>query len=87
MTRLELQTTFFNPILEEKAKGFAELKNIDNASFTYGYVMRGMEYRPDLIAQYYLGDSSLGWQITYFNNFINGLSDYTLGKKLKIPRV
>ena len=81
----DLQTTFFNPILGEEAKGFAELKNIEDATYIEGYVKKGMEYRPDLVADYYLGDSKKAWLITCFNRFTNGIRDYTLGRKIKIP--
>ena len=83
----EIQTTFFNSILGEETKGFAELKNIENAPYTEGYVKKGMEYRPDLVADYYLGDSKKAWMITCFNNFVNGIRDYKLGRKLKIPSI
>ena len=46
-----------------------------------------MEYRPDLVADYYLGDSSLSWLITYVNNFFNGIKDYKVGTKIKIPKI
>ena len=82
-----IQDNIYNPILKETTKGFAELDKIKSLSYSDGYVMKGMEYRPDLVADYYLGDSSLSWLITCYNNFTNGLKDYTLGKKLKIPRV
>ena len=87
MRIIELQPTIYNSILKEDAKGFAELKVITDAQYTEGQVLRGMEYRPDLVADYYLGSSNLAWMITCANGFENGIEDYTLGKKLKIPSV
>lgn len=83
----ELQPTIYNSILNDDTKGFANLASITNAEYTEGQVLRGMEYRPDLVADYYLGDSNLAWMITCANSFENGIEDYTLGKKLKIPRL
>jgi hypothetical protein len=82
-----LQSDTYNSILGETTKGFAELKKINNLQYTEVYITKAFEYRPDLLAYYYLGDSNLGWLITCFNGFVNGLSDYTYGKKLKIPSV
>ena len=87
MRLTELQPTLFNSVLNEETKGFADLKTITEAQYTEGQVLRGMEYRPDLVADYYLGNSQLAWMITCINCFENGISDYTLGKKLKIPSI
>lgn len=48
-------------------------------------IQKGMEYRPDLVAYVYLGDPNKSWMITLLNNFNNGIQDYTLGRKIKVP--
>lgn len=50
-----------------------------------GSVMVGMEFRPDKVAAYYLGDERLMWAISAANNFQNGIKDYYLGRKILIP--
>ena len=87
MSITELQQLMFNSVLGEDTKGFAELKDIREQQYSEGSVLKGMEYRPDLVADYYLGNSNLAWMITSINNFVNGIEDYTLGKKLKIPSI
>lgn len=87
MTRTEAENNLYNPILKENTKGFIDnsIKEQLQNNFTYGYVLRGMEYRPDLVAYYYFGDPRKAWMITVANNFRNGIKDYTSGRKLKIP--
>lgn len=83
----DLQPKIYNSIIKDEGKGFANFETIDDASYSIGYVLKGMEYRPDLVAGYYLNDPGKAWMITYLNNFINGAEDYILGRKLKIPGV
>ena len=87
MEKSSLQRTVYNPIIEKNVSGF--LDNLDLESlrknYSIGIIKKGMEYRPDLVANYYLGDSSLSWLITYINDFFNGIRDYKMGKKIKIP--
>ena len=87
MEKSSLQRTVYNPIIEKNVSGF--LDNLDLESlrknYSIGIIKKGMEYRPDLVANYYLGDSSLSWLITYINDFFNGIKDYKMGKKIKIP--
>jgi len=83
----ELQRTIYNPILKQNTKSFLdndELEDIKN-NYSEGVIMNGMQYRPDVVADYYMGDSNYAWLITYINDFYNGIKDYTLGKKIKIP--
>lgn len=68
-------------------KGFLsdeQLKILRDNSYT-GSVMQGMEFRPDKVAAYYLGDERMSWVISAANNFQNGIQDYYLGRKIKIP--
>ena len=81
------QDSIYNSSLKENVKGFVDFQKIKNLDYLEGYVLKWMEYRPDLVASYYLNDSSLSWIITCFNGFTNGIEDYKAGKKLKIPRV
>lgn len=86
-----MKNTFVKDIyckeLNTDIKGFLSAENLkilrDNC--TTGQVLQGMEYRPDKIAAYYLGDERLGWAISAANNFQNGIQDYYLGRSLKIP--
>lgn len=58
---------------------------IQQYSTIKGQVMQGMEYRPDKIAAYYLGNERLGWMIDIANGFEDGIKSYYLGRSLKIP--
>lgn len=73
--------------LDTNIKGFLsnEQLKILRENSTSGQVMQGMEYRPDKIAAYYLGDERLGWAISAANNFQNGIQDYYLGRNIRIP--
>lgn len=73
--------------LETKIKGFltAEQLEILRENSTTGSIMQGMEYRPDKVAAYYLGDETMYWAITAANNFQKGIEDYYLGREIKIP--
>lgn len=73
--------------LNTNIKGFlsdSQIKVLRENS-TNGQVMQGMEYRPDKIAAYYLGDERLSWAVSAANNFQNGIQDYYLGRSIKIP--
>lgn len=89
MRRTELQPTIFNAIINDNSKGFLDNKELEEMrnNCTDGYILKGMEYRPDLVANYYLGDPKKSWAITFVNNFYNGIKDYKLGKKIKIPQI
>lgn len=73
--------------LDTKIKSFLtseQLSILRNNCFE-GAVMQGMEFRPDKVAAYYLGDEKLMWAISAANNFQKGIEDYYLGRKIKIP--
>lgn len=87
MEKSSLQRTIYNPIIKKNVSGFLDNLDLENLrkNYSIGIIKKGMEYRPDLVANYYLGDSSLSWLITYINDFFNGIKDYKMGKKIKIP--
>ena len=74
-------------VLGEKINAFIDNKSLESLkqSYYYGDIKRGMQYRPDLVAEYYLGNAYDSWIISYINEFVNGIEDYTLGRKIKIP--
>lgn len=45
----------------------------------------GFHYRPDKLASYYYGDSTLYWIFYYVNNLENGIEDFYVGNKLIVP--
>lgn len=88
MSRIvDYQYTIQNGILNAKAKSFIDNKDFDNikANCSNGYVLSGMEYRPDLIADYYLGSYEYAWLLQVVNGFTNGVKDFTPGRLIKIP--
>lgn len=88
MNIVDYEKTIYNPIIKKNAKGFIdeiEMKRFKLDCYE-GEVFKGMQYRPDLVAYYYLNDPNKAWIITYVNEFQNGVKDYVLGRKLKIPR-
>ena len=89
MEKASLQKKIYNPTIEKKVSGFLDNLDLDKLrnDCIDGVIKKGMEYRPDLVADYYLGDSSLSWLITYVNNFFNGIKDYKVGTKIKIPKI
>ena len=50
-------------------------------------ILQGMEYRPDKVAAYYLGDEKMFWAISAANSFQNGIRDYYEGRDILIPNV
>lgn len=87
MKRYDYITNIYCKELDTDIKGFMSKKNLDalSSSSRVGYVLKGMEYRPDKIAYYYLEDPKLSWLITLANGFTNGIADYYPGRKLIIP--
>lgn len=73
--------------LEQNIKSFLtpeKLKILRENSKT-GSVLLGMEFRPDKIAAYYLGNEKMMWAISAANNFQDGIKDYYLGREILIP--
>lgn len=88
MRIIGFQDTVENPVLNNvETKGFVDEKYLSSYrnNYTTITISKGFEYRPDLIAEYYLGNREDAWLITYINNFENGIKDYTFGRKIKIP--
>ena len=78
--------TIFNSVIQQNTRGFfINDLNKFKKKYTTVNIQKNMEYRPDLIAAYYLGDPSLDWLITFVNEFTNGLEDYQYGREIKIP--
>jgi len=76
-----------NPILNKEVKGFLNQDSLNKykENTRTEVIPFGMSYRPDLIANYFLGDPTAGWIIMYVNNFLNGIKDLEEGKKILIP--
>ena len=89
MNITNFETTVYNPILKTETKGFVNKSLLETymTNKTKKKIPVGLEYRPDLIAREYLGDESLGWVITYINNFKNGIKDYTQNRSIYIPNI
>ena len=87
MNKGNLINTIYNPVLETNTKSFLDNLDLENlkSNCTNGTIKKGMEYRPDLVALHYLNDSTMGWLITYVNDFYDGIKDYKLGREIKIP--
>jgi hypothetical protein len=49
-----------------------------------GVVLRGMQYRPDLVSLYYLGTSKLFWLINMMNDWFD-VGDYIEGRTFIFP--
>jgi hypothetical protein len=79
--------TIHSKILDDDIKGFIEESEIESlrSSATTGQVLHGMAYRPDKVAEYYLGNSNYAWKISLINNFENGIRDYYEGRSILIP--
>jgi hypothetical protein len=79
--------TIYNKELNANIKGFFQADKIKilQEGATKGTVMQGMEYRPDKVAAYYLGDETMSWAISLANNFLLGIEDYYLGREILIP--
>jgi hypothetical protein len=69
------------------SKGFLDRNFINkllDGTETNGFILQGMQYRPDKVSIYYYGTPFLHWIITLVNNFF-GIQDYTEGKEIKLP--
>lgn len=80
-------SNIYSSILKENIKGFIDESEITSMrnSATTGQVLHGMAYRPDKVAEYYLGNSNYAWKISLINNFENGIRDYYEGRSILIP--
>ena len=48
-------------------------------------IPKSEEYRPDLIAQRFYGDTKLFWILVYANNFGNSPEDFEVNRAIRIP--
>ena len=89
MTKTNFLDEIYSGELDTEIKAFLKSKILelirDENNCKKGSVLQGMEYRPDKIAAYYIGDERLGWMIDVANDFTNGIQEYYLGRNLKIP--
>lgn len=87
MSKYDYVENLYSVALDKNVKGFMDNENIKilEENSTGGQILLGMEYRPDKVAAYYLGDEKLSWAITLANRFTNGIQDYYLGREIKIP--
>jgi hypothetical protein len=82
---LENSTTFEG----YNSKGFLDRNFIDkllDGSESTGFVLQGMQYRPDKVSMYYYQTPFLHWIITLVNGFF-GVQDYTEGTEIKLPSI
>jgi hypothetical protein len=71
------------------SKGFLDRNFVNkllDGTETNGYILQGMQYRPDKVSIYYYGTPFLHWVITLVNDFF-GIQDYTEGREIKVPSV
>ena len=75
--------------LDDNIKGFFDRENCEilKNNSSVGQILTGMEYRPDKVSAYYLGGSDYSWMIDLANDFVNGIEDYYLGRKILIPDI
>lgn len=89
MTKNNYVEDIYSGELDTDIHAFLKNKSLNiirsDENCTSGSVLQGMEYRPDKLAAYYLGDERLGWMIDVANDFTEGIQDYYLGRALKIP--
>lgn len=89
MTKTNFLDEIYTEELHTEIKAFLKSKVLelirDENNCSEGSVLQGMEYRPDKLAAYYMGDERLGWMIDVANDFANGIQEYYLGRKVKIP--
>lgn len=48
-------------------------------------IPKSEEYRPDLIANRFYGDTKLSWVLVYANNFGNSPEDFIVNKTIRVP--
>lgn len=87
MNKSDFVNNIYCSELDTDVKGFFSKRNINvlKTDYTKGTVLQGMEFRPDKLASYYLGDERLGWILDLANDFKNGIKDYYLGREIIIP--
>lgn len=85
-SRYSVEKKIYNPVLGDNVKDFLNRESIDEiVQSGTGIIYSGMEFRPDKVAEYYLGRSDYAWAISALNNFTNGIQDYYAGRTVKLP--
>ena len=69
--------------------GFFDRKNCDilKENSTVQTIPIGMQFRPDKVAAYYLGNANYSWLIDLANDFEDGIKDYRLGRAILVPNI
>jgi hypothetical protein len=92
----KIRQNIYSGYLNNYIKAFPNVRDIEliinNSKSSDGNgnkytVLTGMEYRPDIISLYYLGDTKYAWAIYYANYSSEGIKFFTLGREIKIPDI
>lgn len=90
-SRYKFFTTVQNITTGTSYKGFPSIENFSSMFSTNNDVIYTIplkfQYRPDLIANYFYGDSNLFWIIVYNNNISNSPEGFTTGTIIKVPYI
>lgn len=89
MKKTNYEESIFCDALNDNIKGFIpnEISTILKEYSTKEKILKGMEYRPDKVAAYYLGNPNYSWIIDLANNFTEGIKEYRLGRTILIPNL
>lgn len=89
MNKYDYVENIYCDSLDDNIKGFFDRDNCDilKNNSTNQVILSGMEFRPDKVATYYLGSANYSWLIDLANDFENGIKDYTLGRKILVPKI
>ena len=88
-SRYDFIETIINPALNyKKMKGFPSKEFISSfldGNETINTIPNGFQFRPDKLAEYYYGNSTYSWILSYVNNLEYGIEDYVVGRDLIFP--
>lgn len=89
-SRYKFFDTIFNEDINHNQKGLmttpiGDLFKTEND--TYYKIPIEYQYRPDLIAYKFYGNSKLSWILTYVNEFSNSPEDYDTDVVIRIPYI
>lgn len=67
----------------------AKYANLGRRTFTCDYytIPADMDGRIDLITVQFYGNADLWWVIAFYNGWINPITEVTMGKEIKIPKL
>ena len=88
-TRYRYFNTVWNDEMQHTMKGFPtnDLFTTFNFSDDIRYrIPLKFQYRPDLIANQFYGDSRLFWVLVYANGFSNSPQDFETTTVIRVPR-